>query len=268
MAFDPKSIRKGIKNSPRKIVMYGPPKIGKSSLAASIPGALMIPTEDRVNHIDCAKTDVVKTYDEIVEVFEYLMAGTPYTTLILDTVDWMEPMLHASICASKNFKSLIDKKDDDVNYGRGLKYHAVDGWKKFLYNCDLLREEQNLSIVLIAHAQVEKVTPPDADTYDRYNLNIDKNASAVIFEWADIIGFYNREMVVAKEDVGFGKKKGKALNLDDRRILNLKASSPAWISGNSYGLPDCVVTMEDAPAIMEMILGREEKPKTKTKKGE
>ena len=268
MAFDPRSIMKGIKNSPRKIVIYGPPKIGKSSLVSAIPGALMIPTEDRVTHIDCDKTDVVGSYEEVMEIFQYLYSGTSYRAVIVDTLDWMEPMLHESICRARGFDSIIDNRNPETNYGRGLKYHAVEGWKKFLYNCDHLRKETGMSIILVAHSQVEKISPPESDAYDRYSFKIDKNATAVVEEWADVIGFYNREVLVSKEDQGFGKKKGKALNIDDRRVLNLQATSPAWISGNSFDLPDCVVTMKDAPAIMAMILNQEEKAKTtKSKKG-
>ena len=268
--FDPRSIRKGAEFAPRKIVIHGNPKIGKSTLASAVPDALLIPTEDRVNHIKCNKTDVVSKFEEVMEIFEYLMTGTSYKTVIVDTLDWLEPMLHDYICRKKGFKSLMDDSNKDVNYGRGMKYHAVEGWKMFLQNCDMLRNEVNMNIVLIAHSAIEKVSPPDSDAYDRYSLKLDKNAVAVVEEWADVIGFYNREIVVKKEDAGFGKKTGKALNIDGNRVLNLQATSPSWISGNSFGLPDCIVTIEDAPEIMKFILNSESQKenKNKIKRGE
>jgi len=268
MAFDPRSIRKGIEAAPRKVVIHGNPKIGKSSLAAAAPDALLIPTEDRVKHIDCAKTDVVTRFEEIMEIFEYLIQGTPYRTVIIDTLDWMEPMLHDYICRKKGFKSLHDPKDNEVNYYKGLMVHAVEGWKMFLQNCDMLREQANMNIILVAHSAVEKVSPPDSETYGRYTLKIDKYAVSVVEEWADVIAFYNHEVVVSKSD---NKKIGKALNVDGNRILNLQSTSPAWLSGNSFGLPDCIVTIEDAPEIMKFILnseGEENKKETKKKKGE
>lgn len=270
MAFDPRSIRQGKQIAPRKVVIYGSPKVGKSSLAASAPDCLLIPTEDRVKHIDCAKTDVVKSFDEILDIFEYLMSGSPYKSIIIDSLDWMEPMLHSYICKKKGFSSLHDKRDDNVNFFKGLKIHAVEGWRMFLHNCDILREQQNMSVILVAHSVIEKYSPPDGDAYDRYNFNIDKYASAVIREWADIIGFYNMEVVVKKEDQGFGKKTGKALNVDGNRILNMQSTSPAWIAGNSFNLPDCIVTMEEAPDVMRYVLGIEEQKSEnkKTKKGE
>jgi hypothetical protein len=266
--FDPKSIRMGIKNSPRKAIIYGPPKIGKTTLAASALDALLITTEDRVDHIStCAKTEVIKNFDEIIEIFEYLVSGAPYRTAVIDTMDWMEPLLHEYICRKKGFKSLTDDSSKEVNYGRGMKNHAVEGWKMFLQNCDVLRENANMSIILVAHSAIEKVSPPDSDAYDRYTLKVDKNAVAVLSEWADIIGFYSREILIRKEDVGFNKTKGKAISLDDRRILNLAATSPSWLSGNSFGLVDVVVTLDQAPEIMQYVLNVQEE-KLKSKKGE
>ena len=171
--------------------------------------------------------------------------------------------MHEYICKKKGFKSLHDDSNKEVNYGRGMKYHAVEGWKMFLQECDNLREKADMSIILVAHSAIEKVSPPDSDGYDRYSFKLDKNATAVIEEWADIIGFYNREIVIKKEDVGFGKKQGKALNVEGNRILNLQATNPSWISGNSFGLPDITVTVEDAPEIMRYILNVTEKPKGK-----
>jgi hypothetical protein len=264
--FDPKTIKRGREIAPRKVVIYGPPKQGKSTLAACAPDALLIPTEDRVKHIDVAKTDVCRSFEEVMSVFEYLMETTPYKTVIVDTIDWLEPLLHQYICSKKGFSSLYDEKDKEVNFGRGLKYHAVEGWRMFLQNCDVLRLEKNMSIILVAHSTVEKYSPPDADAYDRYNFDVDKHAASVIREWADVIGFYNTEVVVRKEDQGFNKKTGKAVNIDGDRVLNLQANSPAWISGNSYGLPDIKVTEADAPEIMRYILNTEELEQNSTKK--
>lgn len=258
--FDPKSIRRGIQNTPRKIVIHGMPKIGKSTLASCAPDGLLIPTEDRVSHIDCQKTDVIQSMDELLSIFAYLEKGTPFRSVIIDTLDWLEPILHEYICQKKGFKNgLNDDKDANVNYGRGMRIHAVEGWKMFLNSCDELREKANMSIILIAHSSIEKINPPDSSSYEIYSFKLDKHASAVIEEWADIIGFYNREIVVSKEDVGFGQKKGKALNINGRRILNLQAISPAWISGNSYGLEDAIVTLENAPEVMSYILNMPEK---------
>jgi signal recognition particle receptor subunit beta len=256
--FDPRSIRRGVEQAPRKIVVYGPPKIGKSTFVSAAPNSLLIPTEDRVKHIDCAKTEVVESFSEIMDIFTFLCKKSQhsYQSVIIDTLDWMEPMIHKYVCDNKGFTSLHNDKDANVNYGRGLKVHAVEGWKVFLQNCDVLRQEADMNIILVAHSMTEKISPPDTDAYDRYTMKLDKNAVALVEEWADVIGFYNREVVVKKEDAGFSKKVGKALNIDAARTLNLQATTPSWISGNSFGLRDFDLSdPSDAEEAMKVLLG-------------
>ncbi len=252
--FDAKSIRQGKENVCRKVIVYGESKIGKSTIAAAAPDSLLIALEDRVRHIETSKTEILKSFEEVMEVFEYLLSGTQYRNIIIDSIDWLQPLIHDSICKKKGFKSLHDDNNKETAFGRGMKYHAVEGWKTFLQNCDTLRLEQNMNIILVAHSQIEKLSPPDCDSYDRHTLKLDKNEVAILLEWCDIVAFYTREKVITKTDAGFGKKSGRALNIDDKRILNLQATSPAWISGNSYGLEDCIVTLENAPEIMQYIL--------------
>jgi hypothetical protein len=254
MGFDPREIRKGVQTAPRKVIIYGDAKIGKSTLAGASPGCLLIPTEDRVAHIDCDKTNVVTSYQEILDIFKYLETGSPYKTLVIDSLDWLEGMIHDYVCKKKGFSSLTDNKDANVNYGRGLKYYAVEAWRDFLYNLDVLRETQKMSIVLVAHSAIEKVSPPDSDSYDRYTLKLDKNAVAVLTEWTDIIAYYSRDIIVKKEDKGFGQKVGKALNIDSKRLINMESTNPAWISGNSFGLGTCEVDISDIKEVMSYIL--------------
>ena len=252
--FDPRSIRKGRQPAPRKVIIYGSVKQGKSTLAGASPGCLMIPTEDRVSHIDCNKTEVITSYQEIIDIFKYLKEGTPYKTLVIDSLDWLEFLLHAHVCEKNGFKSLTDNKEGAVSYGRGLKYFAVEQWKNFLYNLDVLRKEQKMSIVLVAHSMIEKVSPPDSDGYDRYTLKLDKNAVSVLTEWCDVIAFYTREILVKKEDVGFGQKKGKTVLIDDTRLLHMEATNPAWLSGNSFGLGVAEVKLGEVADVMNYIL--------------
>jgi len=251
MAFKLSDVHSGAKAERRKIIIYGPPKLGKSTLAGSTQNSIMIPTEDRVSHIDCDKTPVVHSYKEIMEIFETLLEEKhSYNRVIIDTLDWFEPLLHEHICKEKGFKSITDDHNKDTAFFKGLKYHAVEGWKNFLYNCDVLRKH-GFDIILVAHSRIIQESPPDSDQYDKYVMKIDKHALAVVEEWADVIAFYNKKIFV--KDEGGLKKKGKAISKNER-ILHLSGQNPAMISGNSYGLEDAEVELEYCSDIMEWLL--------------
>ena len=252
MSFKLSYVQKGMANEPRKVIIYGPPKLGKSTLAGMTKNSLMIPTEDRVSHIDCDKTPVVNSYAEIMDIFTALINEKhTYKRVIIDTLDWFEPLLHAYVCQEKGFKSITDDHNKDTAFYKGLKYHAVEGWKKFLYNCDVLRSK-GFDIVLVAHSTTMTINPPDSEPYDKYVMKIDKHALAVVEEWADVIAFYDKEIFVKNQDSTLNKK-GKAIG-GKNRVLHLSGSSPAMISGNSYGLNDAVVELENCSDIMEWML--------------
>ena len=270
MSFKFSDIQKGAKAEKRKIIIYGPPKLGKSTLAGAAKDALIIPTEDRVSHINCDKTPVVRTYQEMLDIFSALMREkNNYSRIVIDSLDWLEPLLHKYICEEKGFKNLTDDHNKETAFQKGLKYHAVEGWKNFLYNCDVLREN-GYDVIFVAHSHVMTVSPPDSDSYDKYVMKIDKNALAVVEEWADIIAFYDKEIFVKNDDSGISKK-GKAISKNNRRLY-LSGQNPSMISGNSFGLPDAEVKLEHTEEIMEWLLTENKnshKPKqTKTKKGD
>jgi len=250
--FSPDSIKKGAFYPPRKVIIYGPPKGGKSTLVGATKNALMIPTEDRVEHIDCQKTPVVTTYEEILEIFDFLITGKhTFKRVILDTLDEFEPMLHDAICRKNGWTSLVEDKNKEVNFQKGMKYHAVEGWRKFLRNCDVLREN-GIDVIFVAHSQIVKVNPPDKETYDKYSMKIDQHAYAVVEGWADVVGFYDQEIFVNKQGDGFNKR-GKAVTTN-KRILHLAGNSAAMSACNSYGFPDIEVDIADCEKIMEWLL--------------
>jgi hypothetical protein len=251
MGFNLNDIQKGPVTKPRKIVIYGPPKTGKSTLVGATKNALMIPTEDRVAHIACDKTPVVKHYSEAMDIFNALLEGKhTYKRIILDSLDWFENLLHQYLCEKKGLKSLTDDHNKETAFSKGLKYVAVEGWKSFLYNCDVMRDN-GFDVIIVAHSHTVTVSPPDSESYYKHVMKIDKNALAVVEEWADIIGFYTQEIIVKKEQSL--AKKGKAMTTN-KRILHISGENPSMINGNSFGLGDVDVTLEHCSEIMEWML--------------
>jgi hypothetical protein len=246
-------IQRGAQKMPRKIIIYGPPKLGKSTLAGSTKNALMIPTEDRVAHIGCDKTPVIQHYQDMLDVFDFLLKEKKhsYKRVIIDSLDWLEPILHSYICEKKGLKSLTDDHNKETAFQKGLKYVAVEGWKSFLFNCDVLREN-GFDVIIVAHSQTITINPPTSDSYDKAVMKIDKNALAVVEEWADLIGYYTQEIFVKKEEKSLNQK-GRAIT-SKKRILHLSGENPAMINGNSFGLGDVEVTLEHCSEIMEWLL--------------
>lgn len=249
--FELESIQKGKLKKPKKIIIYGPVKVGKSTLVGSTENALMIPTEDRVDHIGCDKTPIPNSLEEIFGIIKFLASdkNRSYKRLIIDTVDWLEPLVHDYVCRENGFTSITDDGNKETAFQKGLKYHAVSGWRKLLEGLDYLRDN-GIDIILVAHDTVIKVDPPGGDRYDKSVMKIDKNSLSILEEWADSIGYYAREIFV---ETPSGKRSGKAIS-SKRRKLYLSGDSAAFTSGNSFGIGDIEIDLAFAGKIMEDLL--------------
>jgi hypothetical protein len=124
-----------------------------------------------------------------------------------------------------------------VGGGFGKGYVAADQtWKRFLDALTSLRD-RGMTVILIAHAEIKTFNAPDTEPYDRYQPKLHKRASALVQEWADIIGFAHQEVVVQKTETGFNKKvrRGTAAG----RILSLH-EQPAYLAKTRYPMPEQV----------------------------
>lgn len=235
MAFDLSSITRGKRLRAPKVVIYGPPKIGKSTFAASSPAAIGILTEEGLDNIDVAAFPVCKTYEDIFAAINTLATDAhEFQSVFVDSLDWLEPLILAKVCRENGVDNI-----EKIGYGKGY-IMADDLWRKFFDALDGLRNNRGMTIICIAHEQINKVRNPTlSEDYDAYSLKLNKRAVAIISEWADIIGFCAHEVMTRQVDSGFNNKETKAITTGQRKLhVN---PHPAYVAGNRYGMPDCAL---------------------------
>ena len=223
------NITTGKKQTPLKVVVYGPEGVGKTTFGSRFPGAVFIDTEGSTSHMDVARTDTPKTWPELMEQVRWFNENDDKLgTLVIDTLDWSERLAVRDVCLEKKVESI-----EDIPYGRGWVF-VKDRFAKLLETLDELRNK-GVNIVLIAHSQVKKFELPDEmGSYDRYMLKLnEKNIAPIIKEWVDMMLFVNyRTDIVTDAD---GKtKKGKG---GQKRIMYANHSA-CWDAKNRFGLPD------------------------------
>lgn len=196
--------------APRRCMIYGPHGIGKSTWAAGAPGAIFINLEDGLNDIDCARFPLAPSFAEFRAQIAALYTGEhAYTTLVIDTADWLENLVLREVCTEGGKESI-----EDFGYGKGYVKAAEFFRNKVLAALDKLRLTRGMHIVLTAHAKIEKFEDPGLDSYDRYSPKLNKHISAVVQEWADEVLFCNYEVLIRKTDEGFGQKRALAVGAD------------------------------------------------------
>jgi AAA domain len=148
----------------------------------------------------------------------------------------LEPLILAKVCVDNGVKNI-----EQIPFGKGYMF-ADDLWKQFFEGLDALRNHKSMTIICIAHEQVTKVKNPSlSDDYDAYSLKLNKRATALVNEWADIIGFANHEVFTRQVDPSNKLNKDVKATTTGVRKLHLNPH-PAYVAGNRYGIPDTALS--------------------------
>jgi len=225
-------IIRGKRAGAKKVVVYGPEGIGKSTFAARFPEPLFIDTEGSTKDMDVARTPEPTSWAMLMEQVEYVRTHPGICrTLVVDTIDWAEQMCVEHICSMHQKRGI-----EDFGYGSGYIY-AREEFGRFLNKLSEL-VKAGVNVVLTAHAQMRKFEQPDEmGAYDRWELKLGKKTtsqtSPLVKEWADMVLFANyKTYSVAIDDKG---KKRKAQG--GSRVM-YTAHHPCWDAKNRYGLPE------------------------------
>lgn len=248
MAFDLASVTKGKRLRAPKIVIYGSEKIGKTTFASSAPASIGIITEEGIDAVDCSAFPRCKTFDDVMACITTLFRDPhDFRSVFVDSLDWLEPLIQARVCVDHKVANI-----EDIPYGKGFGY-AEDFWRQFFAGLDALRNERGMIVMCIAHQQITKVRNPTLpDDYDAFTLKLHKKATAIVSEWADIIGFAAHQIHVRSTDAGFNQKETKAVGTG-ARMLHLNPW-PAFVAGNRYGIPDVPLTWPHFAAALEQAM--------------
>lgn len=224
-------IIRGKLSGARKVCVYGPEGIGKSTFASHFPDPVFIDTEGSTKDMDVARMEAPSSWQMLMEQVKYVKAH-PETcrTLVIDTADWAEMLCTEAVCA-RSQKSGIE----DFGYGKGYVYLT----EEFGRLLNLLQElvDIGIHVVINAHAKMWKFEQPDEmGAYDRWELKLQKQTAPLLKEWADMVLFANYKTIVVNVD-GQGAQKGKNKAQGGKRVM-YTSHHPCWDAKNRYGLPE------------------------------
>lgn len=213
---------------PIRVLLYGVEGIGKSTFGASAPGAIFLGAEDGTAELDVTRFPTPGTWVDVMDAVRTLENDPhEFQSLVVDTLDWVEPMLWAHICAR-------DGQKDIEAYGYGKGYvAALDEWRVFLVALERLRASRGMHVVMLAHSSIRPFRNPEGDDFDRYELKLKPNAAGLLKEWNDAVLFANYQTFAEKDSK---TKRVKGISTGARLIYTNRTA--AYDAKNRYSLPD------------------------------
>lgn len=226
-------IQRGPPAEPLRILLHGVAGIGKTTWAASIPKVLFVSAEDGGGDLGFDRVQVDSWAGLLDTVATLAREDHGYETVALDTIDAMERMLHAHLCAVAKCSTI-----EEVGGGFGKGYTAaLTEHAKLATALDLIRERRRMNVVVIAHTVVKTFKDPEGPDYDRYMLSMNDKAARMWTGWADCVLFANHDVRVTQRPGAKPTEKGKARDeVPARRLYTTPRA--AFDAKNRYTLPD------------------------------
>jgi hypothetical protein len=258
MAISLSSISRTKHATPPRIIIFGPEKCGKSTFFAGgyvngqhqdgAPKPIFIRTEDGLNGLDVDAFPLAETYQQVTEAIGALITEThDYQTVVIDSADWLERLIHQHVINSCTNDVRGIKTMESAHGGYGKAYSvALSYWREILAGLDMLNRQKGMVVGIICHSTVVTVNDPFLpEPIDKWETKLHKpskgtGARDLISEWADVIGFAQREAFVARKTTADGKQIVRGSSpIGTSNKLHL-VGSPGVVAGNRYSLPPTI----------------------------
>lgn len=186
------SAKRGVLSEPLVALVYGVEGVGKSTLAAGAPSPFFISADSGTAQLDVTRVSVKSWLDVLGLTREIATTVHAYKTLVIDPINFVEPMLFASLCDQNKWTSI-----EDAGFGKGYTA-AVDQWRVLLSELERVRE-RGINILLLAHSMVRTFKNPEGEDFDRYHVSMHEKGAALLKQWCQNVLFARHESFVSKE---------------------------------------------------------------------
>ena len=226
------NVTRGKLKLPHLLLLYGPDGVGKSTFGAQAPNPIFLGPEKGTMNLDVARFPTPHSWSDVMTALDELANSKhDFKTLVIDTLDWLEPLCYAHICKTYEVNS-IEKAAG--GYGKGYR-EALNEMVEFRHKLSFLRENKGINIILLAHSKVVTFEDPTTDHgYSRYELKLQDSANVSIRsmwrEYVDAVLFCNFETFSKGEG-----KQARGVTSRDRKMWTERDAG--FDAKNRFGLP-------------------------------
>ena len=218
---------------PYAIILGGVPGVGKTTWAAQAEKPLFI-CGDEVSEFDVDRLPQVKTWQEFKDQLKWVLETKPKNkTLVIDTIDAMEKMLHTEIintCPKKK-RSMSEVHG---GFGNGYEMAVTEMLEVRDQYIKKIRDELGMNIIVIVHSQKAKKTDViHGMEYETLEMCLHKKIIPLWYDW--VSGVFFADHVTYKVE-GDNTKKTFLKSKGERTLYTTQ--NAAHFGKNRWNLPE------------------------------
>lgn len=241
-------VTSGVSRTGIRAIIAGQEKMGKTTISASAPGALLIPLEVGYAGVNVNKTPMLQTYEEVLklllEITTLAQKGNfSFQSIVFDSATALERHIHDFVLRSDPAYRPGSQKTvtmESAHGGYGKAYNLANAlMEDLLKQFDMLAVHAHINIILTCHVFSSKIVDPTSGEYDSWDLLLHSPRNAktygkreLLTQWADVIGFLYEPMYVMDAAKG---NMTKGVSQNKGRVLAV-SRTPSYTAGNRFGM--------------------------------
>ena len=174
--------RAPVSQNPRILLLYGAPKVGKTTALSNLDECLIVDTEKGSRMIEGYITEV-NNREELIETLQGAMEGHDFKYIAIDTIDKIVDWAEKHICNEYEVASIAD-----LTFGKG--YGLV---REKVMNTIHTFSEVVDHLIVVGHRKVARAVVDGKAIVEPESLDITGKLKNMIMSDCDAIGYMSRE---------------------------------------------------------------------------
>lgn len=220
-------IKRGKMSAPIRCVLYAADGVGKTTFASNAPDPIFLCAESGTAQLDVARLPEPEAWPEVLSLIDQLITEQhDFKTFVVDSLSWLEPLLHQYICQRAKKKSM-----SDFDFGKG-HVAAFEEWRVFVSKIERLWKTRGMNVILLAHAHTANIKNPAGADYGIICPKLQERAEGLFREWVDAVLYAEFQTF----EIGGDSKRAKVVS-DGARVMHTQHRG-AFRAKNRYDLPE------------------------------
>ena len=184
--------RKAVSNNPKTMLLYGAPKVGKTTALSKLDNCLIIDTEGGANMIE-GYVESVKDRAELITLLKEAQDGHEFKYVAIDTIDRVATWADKAVCEEEGVTAV-----QDLPFGKGFGLVR----EKVLNTIHFLKEIFP-HVIIIGHRKRARAIVDGKAMVEPESLDLTGKLKNMLMADCDAIGYVYRDDEKKKLMVSF-----------------------------------------------------------------